>query len=72
MGNVSATAVSAGVTTIGLLASVAQENVLTWVTVAINIAVLVTNAAIGIYRKWRDRDSDLNDDHDDQGDGENG
>lgn len=35
--------------------------VIAYVTVAINAAMLVTNALIEIYRKWRDRDSDLTD-----------
>lgn len=36
-----------------------QENVMAWVMLAINIATLITNCGISIYRKIRDRDKDL-------------
>lgn len=34
------------------------NKVLAWVTIIINALVLVSNALLDIYRKWRDRDSD--------------
>lgn len=36
-----------------------QENVMAWVMLAINVATLITNCGISIYRKIRDRDKDL-------------
>lgn len=35
------------------------DNIMAWVMLWINIATLLSNAAISIYRKWRDRDKDL-------------
>ena len=52
----------------GAVASAAGSTVMQWVTLGINIAVLVTNCAISIYRKWRDRDKDLKKDANDEGD----
>lgn len=43
----------------GAAASAAGDTVMQWVTLGINIAVLVTNCALSIYRKWRDKDKDL-------------
>lgn len=54
-------ALSATATAGGAAASAAGDSVMQWVTLGINIAVLVTNCAISIYRKWRDRDKDLKD-----------
>ena len=34
------------------------EGVISWVMTAINIAILISNAALSIYRTWRDRDKD--------------
>lgn len=34
------------------------SEIITWVTLGINVAVLISNALLDIYRKWRDRDSD--------------
>ena len=42
-----------------IFASFNGENVMAWVMLIINVATLVTNAAISIYRKIRDRDKDL-------------
>lgn len=50
---------SAGATAGSAAASAAGDTVMQWVTLGINIAVLITNCALSIYRKWRDRDKDL-------------
>lgn len=34
------------------------SEIITWVTLGINVMVLISNALLDIYRKWRDRDSD--------------
>lgn len=52
-------ALSATATAGGVAASAVGDTVTQWVTLGINIAILVTNCAITIYRKWRDRDKDL-------------
>lgn len=64
-------ALSATATAGGAAASAMGDTVTQWVTLGINLAVLVTNCAISIYRKWRDRDRDLqkNESHD-KGDNE--
>lgn len=48
-------------------ASVMGDLVMSWVTLGINIAILITNCAISIYRKWRDRDKDLKKDANNEG-----
>lgn len=57
-------AVSATMTASGVAASAAGDTVMQWVTLGINVAVLITNCAIPIYRKWRDRDKDLKNEKD--------
>lgn len=52
-------ALSATATAGSVAASAMGDTVTQWVTLGINVAVLVTNCAISIYRKWRDRDKDL-------------
>ena len=52
-------ALSATATAGSAAASAMGDTVTQWVTLGINLAVLVTNCAISIYRKWRDRDRDL-------------
>lgn len=52
----------------GAVASAAGDTVMQWVTLGINIAILATNCAITIYRKWRDRDKDLQAKKNDEGD----
>ena len=52
-------ALSATATAGSAAASAMGDTVTQWVTLGINIAVLITNCAISIYRKWRDRDKDL-------------
>lgn len=57
-------ALSATATAGSAAASAAGDTVMQWVTLGINIAVLITNCAITIYRKWRDRDKDLKNEKD--------
>lgn len=60
-------ALSATATAGGAAASAMGDTVMQWITLGINVAVLVTNCAISIYRKWRDRDKDLKKDANDEG-----
>lgn len=63
-------ALSATATAGSAAASAMGDTVMQWVTLGINVAVLVTNCAISIYRKWRDRDRDLQENEsDEKGDG---
>lgn len=64
-------ALSATMTASGAAASAAGDTVMQWVTLGINVAVLITNCAISIYRKWRDRDKDLREEKDEES-GDNG
>lgn len=59
-------ALSATATAGSAAASAAGNTVMQWVTLGINIAVLVTNCALSIYRKWRDRDKDLKESESDE------
>ena len=61
-------ALSATATAGSAAASAMGDTVMQWVTLGINVAVLVTNCALSIYRKWRDRDKDLKKDANDEGD----
>lgn len=61
-------ALSATATAGSAAASAMGDTVMQWVTLGINVAVLVTNCAISIYRKWRDRDKDLKKDANNEGD----
>lgn len=60
-------ALSATATAGSAAASAMGDTVTQWVTLGINIAVLITNCALSIYRKWRDRDKDLKKDANDEG-----
>lgn len=60
-------ALSATATAGSAAASAMGDTVMQWVTLGINVAVLVTNCALSIYRKWRDRDKDLKKDANDEG-----
>ena len=60
-------ALSATATAGSVAASATGDTVMAWVTLGINVAILVTNCAISIYRKWRDRDKDLKKDANDEG-----
>lgn len=61
-------ALSATATAGSAAASAMGDTVMQWVTLGINVAVLVTNCALSIYRKWRDRNKDLQKGKDDKGD----
>ena len=61
-------ALSATATAGGAAASAAGDTVMQWGTLGRNSAILGTNCAITIYRKWRDRDKDLQAKKDDEGD----
>lgn len=39
-------------------ASATGDNVMQWVMLGVNIVVLLSNTALSIYRKWRDKDKD--------------
>lgn len=59
-GNASLTGISFLSALASLTAYFNEEAILAWVMLAINVATLVTNCGISIYRKIRDRDKDLN------------
>ena len=40
-------------------AAATGDKILTYVTIGINAVILISNALLDIYRKWRDRDKDL-------------
>lgn len=66
-GTITTIALSATATAGSAAASAMGDTVMQWVTLGINIAILVTNCAITIYRKWRDRDKDLKKDNENGG-----
>lgn len=41
------------------IASTLGNEIITWVTLGINCLILISNAILDIYRKWRDRDKDI-------------
>lgn len=49
---------SAVTTTVSTTSAFTGENVMAWVVLGINVVTLISNAALAIYRKWRDRDKD--------------
>lgn len=49
---------SAVSTTVSSASAFSGENVMAWVVLGINVITLISNAALAIYRKWRDRDKD--------------
>lgn len=53
------TTVSAAATGTSIAAFLTGDELTAWVLTLINVATLITNAAIAIYRKIRDRDKDL-------------
>jgi hypothetical protein len=60
MADFGGTTASAVLTTVSTASAAASgDGVLTAVTIGINAAILIANAAIEIYRKIRDRDKDL-------------
>lgn len=58
-GNASLPGISCLTAFASMFAVLNQENVMAWVMLAINVATLLTNCGISIYRKIRDRDKDL-------------
>lgn len=42
--------------TASVVTAAAGENVMAWVMLFINAAILISNAALEIYRNWRDKD----------------
>lgn len=42
--------------TASIVTAAAGENVMAWVMLFINIMILLSNAALEIYRNWRDKD----------------
>lgn len=51
--------VSATATTLGIASIINGDNIMSIVMLVINIATLLVNTGITLYRKIRDRDSDL-------------
>lgn len=45
-----------------IAAALNGENVLAYVMLFCNAAILLVNCAVEVYRKWRDRDKDLKSD----------
>lgn len=55
---------SAAATTASSASAFSGDDVMAWVLLGINVITLLSNAALAIYRKWRDRDSDKDNDDD--------
>lgn len=54
-----ATVTSALVTAASSVTAVSTgDRILTYVTIGINAFILISNALLDVYRKWRDRDAD--------------
>lgn len=53
------TIVSATATALGIASTINGDNVMSIVMLVINIATLLVNTGITLYRKIRDRDSDI-------------
>lgn len=49
---------SAVTTTVSTASAFNGQDVMAWVVLGINIITLISNAALSIYRKWRDRDKE--------------
>ena len=56
--------VSAATTAVSTASAFSGEEIMAWVVLAINVVTLLSNAALAIYRKWRDRDKDKDDKND--------
>lgn len=56
--------VSASATAIGIASTISGDQVMSVVMLVINIATLLVNTGITLYRKIRDRDSDLKNNED--------
>lgn len=55
---ISTIALSATAAAGSVAASATGDTVMQWVMLGVNILVLLSNTALSIYRKWRDRDKD--------------
>lgn len=55
---ISTIVLSATATAGSVAASATGDSVMQWVMLGVNIVVLLSNTALSIYRKWRDRDKD--------------
>lgn len=51
-------ATSALTTTVSTTSAFSGDNVMAWAVLAINVVTLMSNAALAIYKNWRDRDKD--------------
>lgn len=51
--------ISASATVLGIASTISGDQVMSVVMLVINIATLLVNTGITLYRKIRDRDSDL-------------
>lgn len=51
--------ISASATALGIASTISGDQVMSVVMLVINIATLLVNTGITLYRKIRDRDSDL-------------
>lgn len=56
---ISTIVLSATATAGSVAASATGDNVMQWVMLGVNIVVLLSNTALSIYRKWRDKDKDI-------------
>ena len=67
--NTTTTLVTSAVTATGsTIAAFNGDNVMAWVMLVLNIITLTSNTILTVYRKWRDRNADKNDnDKDDKG-----
>lgn len=52
---------SAVTTTVSTASAFSGQDIMAWVVLGINVITLISNAALAIYRKWRDRDKDGDD-----------
>jgi len=49
---------SAVTTTVSSASAFSGDTVMAWTVLAINVLTLLSNAALAIYKNWRDRDKD--------------
>lgn len=59
--------ISASATALGIASTISGDQVMSIVMLVINIATLLVNTGITLYRKIRDRDSDLKNKEDKKG-----
>lgn len=67
--NTTTTLVTSAVTATGsTIAAFNGDNVMAWVMLVLNVITLTSNTLLTVYRKWRDRNDDKNNnDKDDKG-----